>query len=229
MRDWITLIETAETVEEGKLSNMMAAAALAGTFGTHLAKSEETNATPYSQFDDIDGWEVKYGYDDNDQPVTKDAKHKSKTQAHKLDETTQLLALTMWGEARGDGPQAMRAVGHVIMNRIKSKRNFGNTVKQVVWKRKAFSCWNKGDPNREAMKKIAKLPDDNLNKVRWEQAKKIAKEILSGNDKDITNGGLFYHTKAINPYWVDPDAPVVADIANHVFYKKDLKAHEKKT
>lgn len=242
MRNWITLIESSNEipVEEGKFGNMMAAAALAGTFGSYMAKSDNAAAdepTPISQMADEEGWEVKYGYDDSDSPPPKidsndgkeaKAKAKSEQKAPKLDEATRLLALTMWGEARSDGPEAMRAVGHVIMNRIKSKRKFGASIKAVVWKRKAFSCWNKGDPNRDAMKKIAGLPDTNLNKVRWKQAVKIAKEIRAGQSDDKTNGALFYHTKAISPYWVDPKAKVVADIANHVFYRHDRKAPVKK-
>jgi spore germination cell wall hydrolase CwlJ-like protein len=141
-----------------------------------------------------------------------------------MSEPVRLLALTMWGEARSDGPEAMRAVGHVIINRIRSKRKFGKNVKEVVWKRKAFSCWNPSDPNREAMMNIAQLPSKSLERVRWKQAVKIAEQILEGGDKDPTNGALFYHTKAIKPYWVDSTTKPVANINSHLFYRDDAKA-----
>lgn len=140
-------------------------------------------------------------------------------------EAVQLLALTMWGEARSDGPEAMRAVGHVIMNRMKSKRQFGRNIKEVVWKRKAFSCWNKSDPNRVAMEKIATLPEGHPSKVRWDQAVNLAQDITSGRSKDPTAGSLFYHTKAMGkPYWVSQDMKPDAQIASHLFYKSDAKS-----
>lgn len=132
-----------------------------------------------------------------------------------------LLALTIWGEARGEGETGMRAVGHVIKNRMKSDR-FGDEVKDVVWKRKAFSCWNPNDPNREKMRNIAQLPKDSAEYKKWKMAQKIAAEILANKSKDPTRGALFYHTKNIKPNWADPKKAIAA-VANHVFYRTDLK------
>ena len=55
------------------------------------------------------------------------------------------MALTMWGEARGGGEEAMRAVGHVIANRRQSGRHgaFATDTVSEAWQ---FSCWNPGDP-----------------------------------------------------------------------------------
>lgn len=198
MRDWIEIVETAsvEPIEE-KLGKMggLAAAALIGTAGAIPKK-----ANPY------------------------DEQNVAQVQAEiNRQEDLKLLALTIWGEARGDGPEAMRAVGHVIANRMEAER-FGDSVKDVVWKRKAFSCWNPGDPNREAMSNIAQLPKESVDRKRWQQALQISQEILSGRSRDITNGALFYHTKQINPYWVEDNAEPTAIIANHVFYDTDKKA-----
>lgn len=136
-------------------------------------------------------------------------------------EATTLLALTIWGEARSHGAEGMEAVGHVIMNRVESERNFGDNVKEVVWKRKHFSCWNPTDPNREAMKKIAQLEKGTLDYKRWEQAKQIAAKLMAGQLRDTTHGALFYHTDYIKkPDWAQGQK-AVAQIANHVFYKKD--------
>lgn len=135
-------------------------------------------------------------------------------------EAVRLLALTMWGEARGDGPQSMRAVGHVIMNRVKSPR-FGDTVKDVVWKRKAFSCWNENDPNRASMSNLSSMPSQSLDRVRWKQAVDIAKQIMAGKSQDPTNGAMFYHTDAIKPYWVSDDMEPSAKIDDHIFYVTD--------
>ena len=141
----------------------------------------------------------------------------------KQEENVYLMALTMWGEARNGGPSAMRNIGHVIMNRLHSKRHFGSDIKSVVWKRKAFSCWNKSDPNFTGMKKIAALDDNNLEKKRWRQALDLAGQIINRGERDPTNNALFYHTSNTSPYWADGVEPV-ADIGGHKFYDRDAKS-----
>ena len=136
-----------------------------------------------------------------------------------------ILALTMWAEARSDGKEAMRAVGHVVMNRLHSERKFGNSIEHVVLKRKAFSCWNPSDPNRKAMKAIPHMNKDSLEYKRFKEAMQIAMKIITGRDTDPTEGSLFYHTKQITPYWAVGIKPLKS-IANHVFYDKDHKSEE---
>ena len=45
-----------------------------------------------------------------------------------------LLARTIWGEARGEGQTGMQAVANVIMNRVKKGGWWGATVQDVVLK-----------------------------------------------------------------------------------------------
>jgi N-acetylmuramoyl-L-alanine amidase len=137
-----------------------------------------------------------------------------------MSKDAKLLALTMWGEARGEGAKGMLAVGHVIKNRMDSDR-FGGSVAHVVWRPKQFSCWNKHDPNREKMKEIAALPKDSVEYKRWKLAKRLANQILAGRTQDPTDGALFYHTTGIKPFWADA-SKAVAQIANHVFYRHDI-------
>lgn len=139
-------------------------------------------------------------------------------------EAQQFLALTMWGEARSHGEAGMRAVGHVIMNRLQTnKRDFGNDVREVVRDRKQFSCWNSNDPNKKIMMNIGNLKPDSQDRRMWEIAQEVASEILTGQSKDPTHDSLFYHTSNIKPYWTKGVAPV-AHIASHVFYQDDAKA-----
>jgi N-acetylmuramoyl-L-alanine amidase len=154
------------------------------------------------------------------QPFERDSEGK----LHVNNKAASLLALTIWGEARQDGPKGMRAVGHVIINRMKSKRAFGNDVAHVVWHRKAFSCWNEGDPNREAMEKIKQLPKGSPDYQRWMEAKKIATQLLAGELRDITHGSLFYYADSMDnpPAWAH-GVPAVAHIGNHTFLKNDHK------
>jgi N-acetylmuramoyl-L-alanine amidase len=144
----------------------------------------------------------------------------------KMSQDEKFLALTIWGEARSGGKNAMRAVAHVILNRVNSARSFGNDVREVVRDRKAFSCWNKSDPNRELMMNIGQLDKDSEDYKMWQTAKKIAKRVVRGHDKDPTNGALFYHTDNVKPTW-SAGQQVIADIGGHLFYKTDAKAKSK--
>jgi spore germination cell wall hydrolase CwlJ-like protein len=131
------------------------------------------------------------------------------------------LALTMWGEARGYGTLGMRAIGHVIMNRVKENlRMFGgNTIHGVCHKRSQFSCWNKGDPNLARMKKLPEMDETNPDWLAFLKADKLAGAILSGSDKDNTGGATFYHAEYMVAYWV-PDMDPVGVMFGHIFYKR---------
>ena len=73
-----------------------------------------------------------------------------------------LLALTLWGEARGEPVLGKRAVAWVVRNRMsiaeawlerKGRQHplFGDgTVAGVVLRPYQFSCWLKGDPTSAA-------------------------------------------------------------------------------
>jgi N-acetylmuramoyl-L-alanine amidase len=136
------------------------------------------------------------------------------------------LALTMWGEARGYGTLGMRAIGHVIMNRVKEDRSmFGRGIKGVCHKRKQFSCWNEGDPNRERMEKLPHLGENNPDWIAFLKADKLAGQILAGIDKDNTAGATFYHAEYMIPYWRDDMIPVGV-MFGHIFYKpKSRRPH----
>ncbi len=127
------------------------------------------------------------------------------------------MALTMWGEARGQSEEGMRAVGHVIHNRWLAKRH-GAYVTDTVSAAWQFSCWNEGDPNRAAMLNIEALPEHSEEHRLWMAAKRIAAEILSGRSADPTGGALFYHTNAVQPAWSRGVAPVT-QIGSHLFFR----------
>lgn len=232
MRKHIDILNEAQ-LEEKKLGTIAAAAALAGTFGYNMGKTDTVKEPDLPQIvitgmDDGPPIDDSVDSSDSAQPDSPDAAPKRKLSAQ--EESIRLLALTIWGEARSGGPQAMRAVAHVIMNRLESERSFGNNIKQVVWKRKNFSCWNPSDPNRKAMQRIPQLPDTHPSKQRWHEALRIAANVVKGVDKqDPTAGALFYHTKAMGmPYWITPDIKPIAQIGGHLFYRTDAKAKDDK-
>jgi spore germination cell wall hydrolase CwlJ-like protein len=127
------------------------------------------------------------------------------------------MALTMWGEARNGGSEAMRAVGHVIDNRRRANTH-GRYATETVSAAWQFSAWNKNDPNYPAMMNIDKLRPDSEDHRMWVEAKRVASEILSGASADPTGGALFYHTAAVSPRWSAGLAPIRV-IGGHLFFR----------
>jgi N-acetylmuramoyl-L-alanine amidase len=127
------------------------------------------------------------------------------------------MALTMWGEARSGGEEAMRAVGHVIDNRRRSGAH-GSYATETVSEAWQFSCWNRNDPNYAAMQGVDSLRPGGEDQLMWLAAKRVAAEILAGQSADPTGGALFYHTAAVSPRW---SAGLVPDrvIGGHFFFR----------
>lgn len=126
-----------------------------------------------------------------------------------------LLAATIWAEARSEGPEGMRAVAHVIVNRVGPR--FGDSLPDVIFHPKQFSAWNMGDPNRA----LALNPDAAIktsgDEASWLMAQTIARDVLGGRSIDPTGGALFYHTQAVNPGWASHGRGKQV-IGAHVFY-----------
>ncbi|PZO49289.1 MAG: hypothetical protein DCF16_14905 [Alphaproteobacteria bacterium] len=141
------------------------------------------------------------------------------TQQIVLDETeVRLLAATVWGEARSEGEHGMRAVAHVMVNRIGPR--FGETLSTVILSPSQFSVWNRRDPNRRLVMNLVAHPEpytSGENAAAWEAAQRIAREVLSGQSVDPTNGALFYHTRAVRPRWA-PHGVGRQTIGAHIFY-----------
>lgn len=132
------------------------------------------------------------------------------------------MALTIWGEARSGGEAAMRAVGHVIDNRRRAglaTRFVTDTVSEAF----QFSCWNPGDPNRQAMMNVESLDRSSEDYRRWLTARQVAAEILSGRSVDPTAGALFYHSLAVAPSWSAGIIPTT-EIGGHLFFRTARRA-----
>src|SRR5262249_41100803 len=126
-----------------------------------------------------------------------------------------LLAATTWAEARSEGEVGMRAVAHVIVNRI--GKRFGGDLSTVVLAPKQFSSWNLHDPNRPLAQNPERFATSGANLETWNTAQEVARQVLSGQSKDPTNGALFYHTAATHPWWSRYGVGK-AQIGAHVFY-----------
>lgn len=128
-----------------------------------------------------------------------------------------VLARTLWGEARGEGKQGMEAVAAVIINRTEIAKKlhgywWGNTIIQVCQKPFQFSCWNKSDPN---FQKLTGLTEEN--DIFFATALRVARRTLLGFVKDPTYGATHYHARNIMPHWAKGQKPS-AVIGRHIFY-----------
>lgn len=124
-----------------------------------------------------------------------------------------VVACTLWGEARGEGEQGMRAVASVIANRLRRRWNGANTPAAVCLAHRQFSCWNADDPNRKLLD-IPRTPD-----AAYQAATVIAKEVIAGILSDITYGATHYVASTLRrrPQWLEGKHPCVV-IGRHEFY-----------
>lgn len=119
---------------------------------------------------------------------------------------------TIWGEARGEGAEGQRAVGHVIINRWLAKDWYGASISAVCLKPWQFSCWNENDPN---FKKINNLKLGMSQPLRF-----CIRAFMEALDEkpDPTVGATHYHTIGIDPpKWAFGKKPC-ARVGNHLFY-----------
>jgi N-acetylmuramoyl-L-alanine amidase len=126
---------------------------------------------------------------------------------HDLD----ILARTIYGEARGETAEGKIAVGRVIINRWKSGKWFaGKTIAETCQKPWQFSCWNTNDPNRAKL--LAASHQKLANSIRAAEAAE------RGDGPDWLEGCTHYHTTAVAPKWSIGQKPV-GHIGTHVFYR----------
>lgn len=128
--------------------------------------------------------------------------------AHDFD----IMARTIFGEARGEPVEGQIAVAHVLLNRWKSGRWFaGKSVAATCLKRLQFSCWNPGDPT---YKRVTTATYAELKPFQ-----KIAIDACRGDSFDPTFQATHYYADTIPaPGWAAGKAPTV-QIGRHLFFK----------
>lgn len=131
----------------------------------------------------------------------------------KQENTIDILARTIWGEARGDGYDGMLAVANVINNRANVGGWWGTTIVSVAWAKQQFSAWNEDDVNLDKMLGVKEHENQS-----FKQALEIARGVVEQRLDDNTSGATHYHTTAVSPSWADNEK-IVARIGSHIFYK----------
>jgi spore germination cell wall hydrolase CwlJ-like protein len=120
------------------------------------------------------------------------------------------LALAMYWEAQSEGPDGMRAVASVVLNRV-AHPEFPDTVCAVVMQGGEtppcqFSWWCDGRSDR---------PTD---PHAWATARQIAERALRSPPSDRTFGALFFHNTALDTPWLRKRQRTV-QIGRHIFYR----------
>jgi spore germination cell wall hydrolase CwlJ-like protein len=133
--------------------------------------------------------------------------------------TVDVLARTLWGEARGEGERGMQAVANVIMNRADNPRWWGRTVIQVCHRPWQFSAWNKNDPNRRLL--LAVTDRD----LQFRLALDLATRAVNRQLPDLTLNSDHFHATWMTrpPTWARGRTPTVT-IGRHVFFRLELRA-----
>lgn len=126
----------------------------------------------------------------------------------------EVVACTLWGEARNQGEQGMRAVACVIGNRWRTHYRRRQSAREVCLDPWQFSCWLKNDPNLPRMLAVARQPD-----APYQAALALAEVLLQGSLKDITHGARHYFAVTLRrpPAWAAGKSPC-AVIGDHLFF-----------
>lgn len=132
-------------------------------------------------------------------------------------DSADILARTLWGEARGETLAGIEAVANVIMNRVRFAQDrggfwWGDDITAVCQKPYQFSCWNKNDPNY--FKLLAVTPDDRAFAMCQRVARRAVNNVLTDN----TMGATHYHNDSVSPSWTRHQSPTTR-IGNHTFYR----------
>lgn len=118
-----------------------------------------------------------------------------------------VIALTLLGEARGEGFEGMAGVASVIQTRAIERKQ---TPTQVCLAPKQFSFWN-GGVSEAKKQELLKNP-------QAQNAIRLAKLVAEKRMPDVVNGANHYHTLQVSPKW-SKGQPLVALIKNHKFYR----------
>jgi len=137
-----------------------------------------------------------------------------------------LLAMCLFGEARGESAEALRAIAQVILNRARhAHRVFGSrtgaslaeNICRVILKPRQFSCFLESDPNYPKLFN----PLDYEPPAVWQRCVDTAEEAFARGEQPDTltlNSDHYFDDSLQTPTWADPSKHTV-QIGRLRFYR----------
>jgi spore germination cell wall hydrolase CwlJ-like protein len=129
-----------------------------------------------------------------------------------------VLARTVYGEARGEPWLGKLAVAYVVLRRAtlaslgRERPLFGDgTIAGACLARVQFSCWNDGDPNREKLEAVT------LDDPVFRDCALAALSAITNHEQDPTDRATHYHADGVEPSWAE--GKHFLSIGRHRFYR----------
>ncbi len=144
----------------------------------------------------------------------------------------EILAKTVYGEARGSTDLDRFAVACVIRNRAKIGAKYhqlnyrahplfgSGKLSEVCLKPYQFSCWNKNDLNYNILTQLD-IKDALETDQAFQKCYAVAEQIVDEFHtlKDITDGSTHFHTKRMSwPKAWGRQKPFTIEIGAHLYY-----------
>ena len=123
------------------------------------------------------------------------------------------LTEALYFEARGETPEGQYAVAEVILNRA-DHTNFPNSICGVV---------NEGTGRQYACQFTYTCdgqPETVTERRAWHRLGHIARIMMDGAPRDLTDEATHYHATWVNPRWARV-YPRTASYGEHVFYRQE--------
>lgn len=125
------------------------------------------------------------------------------------------LAEALYFEARGESVKGQFAVAEVILNRVDSARFPGSVCKVInQGTGRKYAC--QFTYTCDGKKEIISEPR------AWERVAKVARAMIDGAPRRLTDGATYYHTKAVRPSWSRKFARTTT-IGVHHFYRPQTR------
>ena len=127
--------------------------------------------------------------------------------------TLDILARTIYGEARGESLAGKVAVAYTIVNRAARPSWWGKTVVEVCLKPWQYSCWNANDPNSQLIKEVT------LESHSFRDCFGVACLVLNRTLPDPVSGATHYYALSMPspPSWAAALKSITV-IGGHKFF-----------
>ena len=134
-----------------------------------------------------------------------------------------ILARTLFGEARSEALIGVVAVANVIMHRRRRAGWWGGDIASVCLSPPQFSCWSTADWNK---RNLARMERATLTSPPFQECHIVARLAMADALRDVTGGATHYHTHGVKPRWASV-LRFTKEIGAHKFYVEETWQREK--